>query len=67
MIIRTDTGERFAGRPEADEHGVLWLIDAEGVRYQLAVVLQGGWRIVDSTPDDRALLEAHGFASGRLQ
>jgi hypothetical protein len=27
---------------EADEHGVPWLIDVEGVRYQLAVVFQGG-------------------------
>ena len=55
------------GRVEADEHGVLWLIDAEGVRYQLAVVFQGGWRIVDATPAERALLEAHGFGSGRDQ
>ena len=29
------------GRVEADEHGVVWLIDAEGVRYQLAVVCSG--------------------------
>ena len=28
------------GRVEADEHGVVWLIDAEGVRYQLAVVFR---------------------------
>jgi hypothetical protein len=28
------------GRAEADEHGVVWLIDAEGVRYQLAVVFK---------------------------
>jgi hypothetical protein len=64
MTIRTATGETFVVRAEADEHGILWLIDAEGMRYQLAVVLQGGWRIVDSTPDDRALLEAHGSAAG---
>ena len=37
------------GGVEADEHGVVWLIDAEGGRYQLAVALQGGWRIVDAT------------------
>jgi hypothetical protein len=42
MTIRTPTGETFVGRVEADEHGVLWLIDVEGVRYQVAVVLQGG-------------------------
>ena len=50
-----------------DEHGVLWLIDAEGVRYQLAVVVQGGWRRVDATPAERAVLQAHGFGSGRVQ
>ena len=44
------------GRVEADEHGVVWLIDAEGVRYQLAVVFQGGWRIVETTPAERTLL-----------
>ena len=48
MTIRTPAGETFVGRVEADEHGVVWLIDAEGVRYQLAVVFQGGWRIVDA-------------------
>jgi len=41
MIIRTATGETFVGRAEADEQGVVWLIDADGGRYQLAVVLQG--------------------------
>ena len=68
MTIRTPTGETFIGRVEADEQGVLWLIDAEGVRYQLAVGFQGGWRIVDATPAERALLdEEHGFGSGRVQ
>jgi hypothetical protein len=67
MTVRTPTGETFVGRVEADEHGVLWLIDAEGVRYQLAVVFQGGWGIVDATPAERARLEAHGFGSGRIQ
>jgi hypothetical protein len=40
MTIRTSIGETFAGRAEPDEHGVVWLIDAEGVRYQLAVAFQ---------------------------
>jgi hypothetical protein len=45
MTIRTPAGETFVGRVEADEHGVVWLIDAEGVRYQLAVVFRaaGAW------------------------
>jgi hypothetical protein len=67
MTIRTTTGDTFVSRAEADEHGVVWLIDAEGVRYQLAVVLQGGWQITDSTPAERAMLDAHGFGSGRIQ
>ena len=67
MIIRTATGETFVVRAEADEHGILWLIDAEGMRYQVAVVLQGGWHIVDSSPDERVLLEAHAFGSGGIQ
>jgi hypothetical protein len=45
---------------------VLWLIDATE-RYQLAIALQGGWRILDATPSERVLLEEYGFASGRVQ
>jgi len=52
------------GRAEADEQGVVWLIDTEGVRYQLAVAFQGGWRIVRATPVERAQLDGHGFGSG---
>ena len=54
-------------RAEVDEHGVVWRTDAEGVRYQLAVVFQGGWRIVSASPEEQALLDAHGFGSGRVQ
>jgi hypothetical protein len=66
ITIRTAQSE-FVARVEADEQGILWLVDAEGARYQLAVALQGGWRIVDATPAEHALLEAHGFGSGRVQ
>jgi hypothetical protein len=51
----------------ADDQNVLWLIDATDGRYQLAVALQGGWRIVDATPSERVLLTAHGFGNGRVQ
>ena len=54
-------------RPPLSGSRVVWLIDAEGGRYQLAVVFQGGWRVMDATPAERALIEAHGFASGRVQ
>ena len=36
-------------------------------RALLTAVLTIGWRIVESTPEERALLEAHGLASGRVQ
>jgi len=64
VTIQAVTHETFQRQLVQDEHGVLWLRDATGGRYQLAVVLQGGWRIVESTPAERALLEAHGFGSG---
>jgi hypothetical protein len=34
---------------------------------ELAVALQGGWRVLDATPSERMLLEEHGFTSGRVQ
>jgi hypothetical protein len=37
------------------------------IAYVLKPVLEIGWRIVESAPDERALLEAHGFGSGRVQ
>jgi hypothetical protein len=33
----------------------------------LTAPLKIGWRIVESTPKERALLETHGFGGGRLQ
>jgi hypothetical protein len=67
MTIQTATGETFPADPEIDAEGVLWLVDAEGVRFQLAVVLQGGWRIVRASPEEQALLDEHGFGSRRMQ
>jgi hypothetical protein len=37
------------------------------VTYLLSAVLRLGWQIVDATPAERALLEEHGFAGGRVQ
>ena len=39
MTTVAESGERFSVQLEADEQGVLWLVDAERTRYQLAVVL----------------------------
>jgi hypothetical protein len=36
------------------------VVDAERTWYQLAVVFQGGWRIVHASPEGQALLDAHG-------
>jgi hypothetical protein len=33
----------------------------------LAAVLKIGWRIVNATLAERALLDAHGFGNGRVQ
>jgi hypothetical protein len=67
MIVPTTTDETFEAQLRADDQNVLSLIDATEGRYQLAVALQGGWRILDSTPSERVLLEEHGFGSGRVQ
>jgi hypothetical protein len=69
MTIQTARDETFEAQLRADDHNVLWLIDATDGRYQLAVALQGGWRILtlDATPSERVLLEEHGFGSGRVQ
>ena len=64
MTIHTDRREAFQAQLEADRHGVLWLHDVTGTRYQLAVVLRGGWRIVATTPAERAVLAEHGSRVG---
>jgi hypothetical protein len=65
-ILVPRTGERFEAEVIADERGVLHLI-ARHVDDRLAAVPKIRWRIVETTPAERALLEAHGFGSGRVQ
>jgi hypothetical protein len=36
-------------------------------RYLLSAVLTIGWRIASASPEEQALLDAHGFGSGRVQ
>ena len=67
MTIQTTTDETFEAQLRADDQNVLCPIDATDGPYQLAVALQGGWRILDATPSERVVLEAHGFGSGRVQ
>jgi hypothetical protein len=67
------SGETFEAEPKEDDSGVLSLHERNRVSdermefYLLEDVLKIGWRIVSASPEEQALLEAHGFGSGRLQ
>ena len=67
------TGETFEMQLEGDEFHMLWLNSPNRVtgtrqgRCLLTAVPKIGWRMVESTPDERALLQAHGLGSGRVQ
>jgi hypothetical protein len=62
------TGETFEAQLLADERGVLHLFQLRPrVDYLLAAVLKIGWQVVSATADERALLELHGFGSGKIQ
>jgi hypothetical protein len=61
------TGERVALRLVEDGSGALCLVEGrpERIGYVLKSVLEAGWRIVESTPAERALLESHGLNAKR--
>jgi hypothetical protein len=59
------TRERFEAALVEDAQGVLCVVDAESARFVLSVILQGGWRIVDATPIERAHFKRTGSAAGR--
>jgi hypothetical protein len=67
------SGETFEAELKEDDGGALWLHESNRVStersgfYQLADVLKIGWRIVRASPEEQALLDAHGFRSGRVQ
>ena len=67
------SGETFEAELKEDDSGVLSLHERNRVSdermefYLLEDVLKIGWRIVSASPEEQALLEAHGFGSGRLQ
>ena len=51
---------------------MLWLINRNPrnsgrVQILLSAALQTGWRIASASPEEQALLHAHGFGSGRVQ
>ena len=65
------SGDTFEAELEADESGVLMMYEPSRARmrafYPLAAVLKIGWRITSASPEEQALLDAHGFGSGRVQ
>jgi hypothetical protein len=49
-----------------------WLINrnrrnSSRVQILLSAALQTGWRIVSASPEEQALLDAHGFGSRTIQ
>jgi hypothetical protein len=70
IAVPTSGGWTLEAQLEEDEHGMLWLIwpnRAPGEwhgRHLLTAALKVGWRILESTPEERALLEAHGSQAG---
>jgi hypothetical protein len=67
------SGETFEAELKEDDGGVLWLHELNTVGadrmgfYLLADVLKLAWRIVSASPEEQAMLDAHGFGSGRVQ
>jgi hypothetical protein len=66
------TGETSGPQLEEDEFNMLSLVhrnrrNTGRVQILLSAALQNGWRIVPASPQERALLNAHGFGSGRVQ
>ena len=68
-----DGGAPFDAGLVEDEFHMLWLHQLNrcgkriGIRVLLSAVLKIGWPIASASPEERTLLEAHGFRSGRIQ
>ena len=67
------TDETFQAQLEHDEFHMRSLNSPNRItgkrqgRYLLSAVLKIGWRIVRASPEEQAVLEAHGFGSRRIQ
>ena len=64
MIIEVpSTGERIDARLVEERFGPLCLKVGQSrvIGYVLKAVLDIGWRIIQSTPDEQALMESHGL------
>jgi hypothetical protein len=65
------SSETSEGQLEEDEFHMLWLVhrnrrNSGRVQILLSAALQNGWRIVHASPEEQALLDAHGLGSGRV-
>jgi hypothetical protein len=65
-------GETSEAQLEEDGFHMLWLVhrnrrNSGRVQILLSAALQIGWRIASASPEEQALVEAHGLASGRVQ
>jgi hypothetical protein len=66
-----DGGPPFEAALVEDEFHMVWLQRDEqppaayGFGGLLSAALKIGWRIVRASPEEQALLDAHGFGSGR--
>ena len=63
VILIPATSERLSVRLVEEPFGPLCLATGRPKRiaYVLKPVLDIGWRIVETTPEERALLESHGL------
>ena len=65
-IAVPETGEKFDAELVEDAQGVVRVVEGRSVaKYALTVIIQAGWRIVDATPAEWALIEAHGGSHAR--
>jgi hypothetical protein len=71
-IALPPTGETFNAQLEKNGFHMLWLVhrnrrNSGRVQILLSAALQNRWRIASASPEEQALLDAHGFGSGRVQ
>ena len=65
------TGHTIEVELEAGAQGILWIHELRAatgdriVSWELVDVLKLGWRIMSTSPEEQAVLETHGFWSGR--
>jgi phage tail sheath gpL-like len=65
-ISLSATGEMSEAQLEEDTFHMLWLVHRDRrnsgrVQILLSAALQNGWHIVSASPEEQALLDAHGF------